>query len=120
LAGQYPLQLLSCKTRERLHSQFGNLSWIRGIERARRLDINPVDAAPRGLATGDPARLRNGRGAVLVEVHVTPGIRPGVVHVIEGRCTESDAAINTLTEDGSTDMNHGATYYECLVEVERA
>jgi hypothetical protein len=25
-----------------------------------------------------------------------------------------------LTDDGVTDMGHGATFYECLVEVSRA
>jgi hypothetical protein len=28
--------------------------------------------------------------------------------------------VNALTAEGITDMNHGATFYECLVEVARA
>lgn len=113
----FPLQLLTCKTRERIHSQFGNLSWIREVDRPRRLDIHPEDAASRELCEGDRAAVWNDRGRVEIEIHLDHGIRPGVVHVIEGRCSPDDPWMNLLTDDAVTDMNHGATFYECLVEV---
>jgi anaerobic selenocysteine-containing dehydrogenase len=116
---RYPLQLLTCKTRERIHSQFGNLDWIRDVERPRRLDINPADARARNLVDGDRARVWNERGSVCLHIHVDPGIRPGVVHVIEGCCGLDDPEVNRLIGDGVTDMNHGAVFYECLVEVEK-
>jgi anaerobic selenocysteine-containing dehydrogenase len=117
---RFPLQLLSCKTRDRIHSQFGNLDWIRDVERPHVLDIHPEDASARGLGEGDLAIVRNERGRVLLKTHLDHGIRPGVVHVLEGRCHPGDPDINVLTAAGVTDMNHGATFYECLVEVERA
>ena len=120
IARRYPLQLLTCKTRERIHSQFGNLDWIRDVERLRCLDINPADARARSLSDGDAARVWNERGSVCLEIHIDPGIRPGVVHVIEGRCSPGDPEMNRLTGDGITDMNYGAVFYECLVEVEKA
>ena len=118
-AATYPLQLLTCKTRERLHSQFGNLSWIAEVARPRRLDMNPADAVSRSLEEGDRAAVWNERGRVEVSVHLDHGLRPGVVHVIEGRDQPDDPWLNLLTDDGITDMNHGATFYECLVEVTR-
>jgi anaerobic selenocysteine-containing dehydrogenase len=117
---RYPLQLLTCKTRDRIHSQFGNLSMIQEVDRSRVLDIHPQDARARGLDEGDMARIRNDRGTAQVPVRLTPGIRPGVVHVLEGRCVEGDPWMNLVTDDAVTDMGHGATFYECLVEVERA
>ena len=120
LARRFPLQLLTCKTRERIHSQFGNLSWIGEVERERVLDVHPLDAEIRGLGEGDLARLWNDRGEVEIRVRIDHGIRPGVVHVIEGRCVDHDPFLNLLTDHGVTDMNHGATFYECLVEVARA
>jgi anaerobic selenocysteine-containing dehydrogenase len=120
LASRFPLQLLSCKTRERIHSQFGNLAWIREVERPRVLDIHPEDAGARAIADGSAVSVWNDRGRIELIARLTPGIRPGVVHVIEGRCTPGDADVNALTDEGITDMNHGATFYECLVEVERA
>jgi len=117
VALRYPLQLLTCKTRERIHSQFGNLSMIEDVDRSRRLDIHPEDALSRGLSKGERAAVWNDRGRVEVDVHFDYGIRRGVVHVIEGRCQPDDPWLNLLTDDGVTDINHGATFYECLVEV---
>jgi anaerobic selenocysteine-containing dehydrogenase/Fe-S-cluster-containing dehydrogenase component len=120
LAARYPLQLLSCKTRDRIHSQFGNLDWVRDVERPHHLDMHPVDTVARGLADGDQAVVWNDRGRIAMVVRIDEGLRPGVVHVLEGRCHEGDPDINQLTDAGVTDINHGATFYECLVEVARA
>ncbi len=119
LRDRFPLQLLSCKTRERIHSQFGNLGWIQSIERAHALDIHPDDARQRGIADGATVAIWNDRGRVELPARLTPGIRKGVVHVLEGRCHQGDPDINVLIDEGITDMNHGATFYECLVEVAR-
>jgi len=116
----FPLQLLSCKTRERIHSQFGNLDWVREVERPHVLDIHPADAAARQIADGDIVEVFNDRGSIRVAARLDHGIRQGVVHVLEGRCHAEDPDVNLLTEDGITDMNHGATFYECLVEVRKA
>jgi anaerobic selenocysteine-containing dehydrogenase len=120
LSRRYPLQLLTCKTRERIHSQFGNIDWIQDVERQRRLDVAPEDAAARRLNNGQDARVFNDRGSIVLPVHIDPGIRQGVVHVLEGRCSDLDPLVNLLTGDGVTDMNHGAVFYECLVEVQPA
>jgi anaerobic selenocysteine-containing dehydrogenase len=120
LADRFPLQLLTCKTRERIHSQFGNLSSVREVERPRVLDIHPDDAATRRLEEGSRARIWNDRGSAEAPVHLNPGIRKGVVHVLEGRCIPDDPWINLVTDDGVTDMGYGATFYECRVEVEPA
>jgi anaerobic selenocysteine-containing dehydrogenase len=119
LADRYPLQLLTCKTRERIHSQFGNLESIREVERPRVLDIHPLDAATRGLEEGDLARIWNLRGSAEVPVRLNPGLLPGVVHVLEGRCVPDDPWMNLVTNDGVTDMGYGATFYECRVEVKK-
>jgi anaerobic selenocysteine-containing dehydrogenase len=119
-ARHFPLQLLTCKTRDRIHSQFGNLDWVRDVERPHVLDINPLDARERGLADGDIALVFNDRGQIQAPVRLDHGIRQGVVHVLEGCCHDGDPEVNRLTDAGVTDMNHGATFYECLVEVSRA
>ena len=82
--------------------------------------MHPADASARGLAEGDAATVWNERGRIALTVRLDEGLRPGVVHVLEGRCHEGDADINQLTDAGVTDINHGATFYECLVEVARA
>jgi len=119
LASRFPLQLLSCKTRDRIHSQFGNLDWVRAVERPHVLDIHPDDAAARGIVDGGRVVVWNERGRLELAARVTPGIRPGVVHVLEGWCHDGDPDVNALVGEGRTDMNDGATFYECLVEVQR-
>jgi anaerobic selenocysteine-containing dehydrogenase len=120
LADRFSLQLLTCKTRERIHSQFGNLAFIQEVDRPRVLDIHPEDAAARDLDEGDTARIWNARGSAEAPVHLNPGIRKGVVHVLEGRCVPDDPWMNLVTDDGVTDMGFGAVFYECRVEVEPA
>ncbi|MCX6550488.1 MAG: molybdopterin-dependent oxidoreductase, partial [Acidobacteria bacterium] len=110
LRDRYPLQLLSCKTRDRIHSQFGNLDWVREVERPHVLDIHPDDAQGRGIGDGNRVAVWNARGRVELEARVTAAVRPGVVHVLEGWCHEGDPDVNALTDEGVTDMNHGATF----------
>ncbi|RPJ59258.1 MAG: hypothetical protein EHM24_28055, partial [Acidobacteria bacterium] len=119
LSARYPLQLLSCKTRDRIHSQFGNLEPVREVERPHGLDMHPDDAKARGLEEGDVAAVWNDRGRIELRVRLDAGLRPGVVHILEGRCHAGDPDVNVLTDAGVTDMNFGATFYECLVEVDR-
>ncbi|MCX6543959.1 MAG: molybdopterin-dependent oxidoreductase [Acidobacteria bacterium] len=119
LASRLPLQLLSCKTRDRIHSQFGNLDWVREVERSHVLDINPHDASARRITDGGRVAVWNDRGRIEVTARVTAGIRAGVVHILEGWSHAGDPDVNALTAEGITDMNHGATFYECLVDVER-
>ena len=76
--------------------------------------------AARGLEDGTRAVVWNDRGRVEIVARLDHGIRPGVVHILEGRCHDGDPDVNLLTDAGVTDMNHGATFYECLVEVARA
>jgi anaerobic selenocysteine-containing dehydrogenase len=114
----YPLHLLTCKTRDRIHSQFGNVDWVREVERRHTLDIHPSDAAARQLRNGDHASVWNDRGRLdNVLVRLVAGLRPGVVHIIEGRCHKDDPDVNALTDAGTTDMGHGAVFYDCRVEV---
>ncbi len=115
-----PLHMLSCKTRERIHSQFGNIDWIRDVERVHRLEMHADDARARALRDGDTVLVSNARGQVTMTLRIVHGIRRGVVHVLEGRSHGGDPEVNRLTDEGVTDMGFGPTFYECFVEVRRA
>jgi len=120
LRAGYPLELISLKSDAGLNSTFGNrpevdaetsLVWIR-----------PEDAAPRGIRSGDAVRVFNQRGGCRLEARLEAVTAPGVVatrsvrwnkHSPEGR------NINQVTSDRLTDVGAGATFYSCLVEVEK-
>jgi anaerobic dimethyl sulfoxide reductase subunit A len=104
---QYPLQLLSPKSRARTHSIHGNQPIL---ERADRDDVwmHPADAAARGIVDGQRVRVFNGRGATIVPARVTDRIAPGVVSIKDGAWftpgaggADTRGCCNVLTADRS-------------------
>jgi len=83
--------------------------------------IHPEDADDRGITTGKQVRVFNDRGSFVVKARVTEGIRPGVVMApgIWWRKLSPDGRnVNSVTSQALSDMGGGATFYDCLVEVE--
>jgi anaerobic selenocysteine-containing dehydrogenase len=119
-AARHPLQLLTPNTKNRIHSQFGNLSAIRALEPAPLVSLNPADAAARGLRPGDRARVFNDRGSLTLETRLDGGLRPGCVVIHNGWWLRDGAAVNLLSQARETDMGHGAAFHENLVQVESA
>ena len=74
LAARYPLQLLTPKHHTRfLNSSYSPLPKHGPLEGAPFVELDPADAATRGLADGDCARVWNDRASVEV---AGPGQRP--------------------------------------------
>lgn len=128
-----PYVLVANQPRTRLHSQFdfgGHSSDAkhRGREVAH---MHPDDAALRGIADGDIIRLSNERGACLAAVHVTDGIRKGVIQLPTGAwydpvdpnedkplCVHGNP--NVLTRDiGTSALAQGCTGQLTTVQVAR-
>jgi len=119
-ASRYPLQLLTPNTKNRIHSQFGNLPSIRGLDPEPVVRLGPEDAARRGLRSGDRARVFNDRGQLVLRLRVDHGLRPGVAVVHNGWWLSEGGAVNVLSKARETDMGFGAAFHENLVEVEKA
>ncbi len=86
------------------------------------LSIHPSDATPRGIATGDPVRVFNGRGSSILIAKVRRSVNAGVVHtgaVRWNKAAPDKRNVNVLTPDRLTDMGGGPTFYNCLVQVEK-
>jgi len=115
-----PLQMMTPNTKNRIHSQFGNLALIKVHDPEPVVQIHPDDAAARGIAFGDPVRIHNGRGEVTVSAWIDAGIRQGCVAVTNGWWGEQGGLVNKLSEGRETDMAHGAAFHDNLVEVTRA
>jgi anaerobic selenocysteine-containing dehydrogenase len=123
LAARYPLQCIVPPNRFFLNSSFSQSDLLRRRQQAPRVFMSAPDAAGRGLAEGDRARVFNDRGSALFAVHVTDATQPGVV-VIEGiwwhRFQPGERNVNVLTSDRVADMGGGPALHSNLVEVERA
>ena len=117
LTADYPLHLITPKTRDRHCSQL-----VAPGETAPRapLLLSPGDARARGIATGDQVRVFNDRGEAWVPAQVDDTLREGVVVLPQGRWISRDGfSANVFTHDDVTDMGYGAIFFDCLVEVEK-
>ncbi len=82
-AKTYPLSAVGHHTLARVHSTLENVDWLNEAF-PQRVFINPVDAESRKIRNGDPVRVFNARGALVVRCRVTPRIMPGVVAIPQG------------------------------------
>lgn len=122
LAARYPLAMISPPARHFLNSTFVNVDSLRDVEREPHLDIHPSDAAPRGIREGDNVRIRNDRGAFVARARVTDRTREGVVVGLSiwwKKLAPDGCNANAVTSQALTDLGDSATFYDCLVEIDR-
>ena len=117
---KYPLSLLTPNTKNRIHSQFGNLPSIRAVSPQPLVALHPDDARARGVRAGDRVRVFNDRGELRLEARIDHGLRAGCVTVHNGWWLRDGGAVNLLSKARETDMGYGAAFHENLVQVERA
>jgi anaerobic selenocysteine-containing dehydrogenase len=119
----YPLEFLPRKADNFMNTTFANLPGHRQMERrtAGVLEMHAVDAAARGVASGDEVRVWNGRGRIRLTAQVGETVPEGVVAArLDWQKLSADGAnVNALTSQRLTDIGGGATFYSTLVEVAR-
>jgi molybdopterin-containing oxidoreductase family molybdopterin binding subunit len=81
---RFPLTLLFSHSRHRIHSTFANLAKFKQIEPEPMVEINPIDAARRGILNDQPVRVFNQRGSVCLKARLSGEIKPGVMVISEG------------------------------------
>lgn len=74
-----PLALIDWKSRNLGTHRTISSAWLREVRSSNYLWMNPVDAGPRGLRTGDQIKVQSSTAEVIATVLVTEGIKPGVV-----------------------------------------
>jgi anaerobic selenocysteine-containing dehydrogenase len=116
---KYPLYFMTPNTKNRIHSQFNNLKYIRQFSAKPQLTMHPQDAHNRDISSGDLVEIYNDRGYVHVEVNIDFGIKPGCVSMTNGWWISDGSAVNFLSRGRETDMGYGAAFHENLVEVKR-
>jgi len=123
LAGRYPLVLMTPKTHTRfLNTSYSHLPKHGPAEGGPFAELDPADAAARGIAEGDTVRVWNDRGSLTLTARVGGRLRPGVVAVPFGWWSDHHgerATANSLTNDTLTDWGGGVAYGSTRVEVER-
>ena len=116
----YPLAMISPPARNFLNSSFVNVKSLQDSEGEPLLEIHPDDAAVRGIADGDTVRVFNDRGVYQCRARISARARAGVVNglgVWWRKMGLNGTNVNQLTSQNLTDLGHGPTFYDCLVEV---
>ena len=114
---EFPLALISPASDRTISSTLGELP-----RPEVRLEMNPDDAAARGVEEGDRLRLWNALGEVRIKAHLTHLLRPGTVAMPKGlwrRNTTNGYTSNALAPDSLSDLGGGACFNDARVQVER-
>ncbi len=123
LAQRFPLAMISPPARNFLNSSFVNVASLRDIEGEPLVEIHPDDAGTRQLVDGQTVRVFNDRGSHLCRAAVSDRARPGVVNGLGiwwRKFGRDGTNVNELTHQGLTDIGRGASFYDCLVQIEAA
>jgi anaerobic selenocysteine-containing dehydrogenase len=116
----HPLVIISPSSSKRTNATFGGCTASAGPE---VVEINPADAAARGIGEGELIKLWNGRGEVHLRAAISDAVRPGVLYSAKGNWlanSPSGRSVNALiSADIRTDIEDGACYNETFVEAAR-
>lgn len=107
-AQEFPLSVMSNHPRFRFHVQGDDIDWIRELGKVRGPDgymyepcwINPNNAAPRNIKSGDIVMVHNERGGVLCGAVVTQRIIEGALSVDHGAIIDRALLNNKLVDRG--------------------
>lgn len=108
-------KMLTPNTKNRIHSQFGNLKMIREYDPEPALDIHPQDALLQEMTEGEKVAVYNGRGTIYVRLRFTEGIKKGCVSLTNGWWKADGVCGNTLSMGRETDMGFGAAFHDNTV-----
>ncbi|MBS1827100.1 MAG: molybdopterin-dependent oxidoreductase [Acidobacteria bacterium] len=120
LSAKYPLEMICSKNDNSMNSTFGHRD--EADSETGELWMHTIDAAPRQIVDGDLVRIYNDRGSVMLKASVNGSVAQGVVRAPSVRWPKRSAnrqGINVLTSPRLTDLGGGATFFSCLVQVER-
>ena len=119
----YPLEFLPRKADNYMNTTFANLPVHQRMEAKTEgvLEMHVVDAAARGVVTGDGVEVANGRGRITLQARVGTMVAEGVVaaRLDWAKLSAGGMNVNALTSERVTDIGGGATFYSTMVEVRR-
>ncbi|KIC15379.1 molybdopterin-dependent oxidoreductase [Leisingera sp. ANG-Vp] len=113
-----PFVLITPSSDKRTNATFGSNAASQGRE---IVEMNPQDAAAKGLEDGQKVTVWNGQAEVVLQLKVSDATRPGVLYSPKGtwRATsETGFTVNALIPANiRTDVEDGACYNETFVDV---
>jgi len=123
LRERYPLQVLSTASHYFIGDSFQSVERLQAMQSRPTLELNPEDAAARGISDGDLCRLYNERGETYAYAVIIEGLIPGVCGTqkqFKGSNTPGGVNVNALISEQLSDFGFAPTFYSCLAELEKA
>ncbi|HEX5166649.1 MAG TPA: molybdopterin-dependent oxidoreductase, partial [Thermomicrobiales bacterium] len=117
------LVLMSPAAHHFVSSSLANVPKLMRLEQTPSIDINPADAAERGIAHGDDVIVENQRGWCRLRAVVTDDVPPGVAISVKGqwpKLAPGGRNINYVTSDALADLGGQSTFHSNLVDVRLA
>ncbi len=117
------LVLISGASHHFVSSSLANLPSLRHKEGTPHVELNPADAASRGIADSDDVVVENERGWCRLRAVVTENVAAGVAVAPKGHWPQHSPDgrnINWTTSDALGDLAGQSTFHSNLVTVRRA
>ncbi len=116
---EFPFFLLSPNTKNRIHSQFGNLRLIKQFAPEPSCILSAEDALKKGLKQGDKIKIYNQKGSLITKVDIRFGLKAGCIVYYNGWWMQEGGSPNSLTSGKETDMGHGTAFHDTKVNIEK-
>jgi len=115
----FPYYLLTPNTKNRIHSQFGNMNTIKTFEPEPFVTINPTDAKNKNVNNNETVIVYNSRGYIKLKAKLSFEIKPQCISVSNGWWISQGANVNYLTLARETDIGFGAAFHDNMVDFEK-
>ena len=122
LRKKYPFSVMNSHPRWRVHSSFYEVPWLQEIAGEPIVQMNPKDAAAKGLSDGDIVRVFNDRGEVGLKLVLSEGIQPGSLDIPKGAQKNQTrfGQYNAISTAVYNPIQTQQAWFDTLVDVEKA
>lgn len=126
LREKYPLMFTQSRTRFRVHSCYSGAKWIQQFYEPH-IELNPVDAAARGLSNGDDVEVFNDRGSFRTKVLISDAIQPDMAYMAESTYAQymNGTLMQSVSNDQLTERGYDLLfgpmipYNDTLIEIKK-
>lgn len=113
--GEYPLILITgSRVPFYAHSRGREIPSFRRLMPNPTVNINPEDAAKRGLGEGEDVLVSSPWGKIKVKAHLTPAVPAGVVDILHGW---QEANVNELIPREFDPISGFPSFKDCICQV---
>ncbi|KRQ88098.1 Dimethyl sulfoxide reductase DmsA precursor [Caloramator mitchellensis] len=116
---EYPFNIISYHSYEKINSQYSDIDRIRKITGAPKVLINEMDAEEKGILNDDKVLIYNANGSITATAYLTNDVKRGTISIPFGYLLEDGANVNTLLKPQITDIGNGTVFHSLRVDFKK-